>query len=45
MSSKKAMKQAQRQAFAKHKSNIASSKLYSKKKIFLNKVNKKNKKN
>ncbi|MDA8537481.1 hypothetical protein N9K55_02085 [Candidatus Pelagibacter bacterium] len=45
MSSKRAMKQAQKQAFAKHKSNIINSKFASKKANFLNKVNKKNKKN
>jgi hypothetical protein len=44
MSSKKAMKQAQKQAFAKHKSNITNSKFISKKIILLNKSNKKNKK-
>jgi hypothetical protein len=43
MSSKKAMKLAQKQAFAKHRSNITNSK-FSSKKIILNKVNKKNKK-
>jgi hypothetical protein len=42
MSSKKAMKQAQKQAFAKHRSNITNSKLNTKKLKFLNKTNKKN---
>ena len=41
MSSKKAMKQAQKQAFAKHRSNIVNIKLNSKKKNFNNKNNKK----
>ena len=45
MSSKKAMKQAQKQAFAKHRSNITNSGLEKKKLNFLQKVNKKNKKN
>ena len=40
MSSKKAMKQAQKQSYAKHKSNITNSRFYIKKKI-LPKVNKK----
>ncbi len=40
MSSKKAMKQAQKQAFAKHRSNIISNKFELKKKI-LTKSNKK----
>tara|TARA_Y100000389_G_C17140841_1_gene354856 strand:+ start:495 stop:620 length:126 start_codon:yes stop_codon:yes gene_type:complete len=40
MSSKKAMKQAQKQAFAKHRSNISSSKYVSNKKKFLKKKNK-----
>ena len=44
MSSKKAMKQAQKQAFAKHRSNITNSKLNTKKLNFLNKTNKKNNK-
>jgi hypothetical protein len=43
MSSKKAMKQAQKQAFAKHRSNITSSKFNIKKTKFSNKNNKKNK--
>ena len=45
MSSKKAMKLAQKQAFAKHKSNITNSRFASKKVNLLSKVNKKNKKN
>jgi len=40
MSSKKAMKQAQKQAFAKHRSNISSIKLNAKKKNFNNKAKK-----
>ena len=40
MSSKKAMKQAQKQAFAKHRSNIVNKKFELKKK-FLTKNNKK----
>ena len=41
MSSKKAMKQAQKQAFAKHRSNITNSRFDSnKKKTFKNKKNK-----
>ncbi|MDA9085081.1 hypothetical protein N9J95_02630 [Candidatus Pelagibacter sp.] len=44
MSSKKAMKQAQKQAFAKHRSNITNSKFNSKKITFFSKINKKNKK-
>ena len=35
MSSKKAMKQAQKQAFAKHRSNITNAKINKKKKILL----------
>ena len=35
MSSKKAMKQAQKQAFAKHRSNITNNRFNQKKKIFL----------
>ena len=35
MSSKRAMKQAQKQAFAKHRSNISNNRLGSKKKIFI----------
>ena len=42
MSSKKAMKLAQKQAFAKHRSNITYSKLGSKKINFINKSNKVN---
>ena len=44
MSSKRAMRQAQKQAFAKHRSNITNS-LYERKKKFLlkNKVKKQNK--
>ena len=45
MSSKKAMKLAQKQAFAKHRSNITNNKIFSKKNNFLTKVSKKNKKN
>ena len=44
MSSKKAMKLAQKQAFAKHRSNITNTRFGSKKLDILNKVNKKNKK-
>ncbi len=40
MSSKRAMRQAQKQALAKHRSNITNSRLNLKKK---NKINKKNK--
>ena len=40
MSSKKAMKQAQKQAYAKHRSSITNSRFYTKKKI-LPKINKK----
>ena len=44
MSSKKAMKLAQKQAFAKHRSNITNSRFNNIKKIkFSNKNNKKNK--
>tara|TARA_B100001750_G_scaffold208504_1_gene187499 strand:+ start:88 stop:213 length:126 start_codon:yes stop_codon:yes gene_type:complete len=35
MSSKRAMKQAQKQAYAKHRSNISNSRLGSKKRNFL----------
>ena len=35
MSSKRAMKQAQKQAYAKHRSNITNSRLATKKKIYL----------
>ena len=41
MSSKRAMKQAQKQAYAKHRSNITNSRFGLKKKFFV----KKNKKN
>ena len=34
MSSKRAMKQAQKQAYAKHRSNITNNRFNSKKKIF-----------
>jgi len=44
MSSKKAMKLAQKQAFAKHRSNITNSRFGSKKITFSGKINKKNKK-
>ena len=44
MSSKKAMKQAQKQAYAKHRSNITNNRLELKKK-FLNENNEKKKKN
>ncbi|MDC0436720.1 hypothetical protein OAL81_04150 [Candidatus Pelagibacter sp.] len=44
MSSKKAMKLAQKQAFAKHRSNVTNSRFASKKINFSNKINKKNKK-
>ena len=40
MSSKKAMKLAQKQAFAKHRSNITNTKFGSKKLTFDNKSNK-----
>ena len=41
MSSKRAMKQAQKQAFAKHRSNISNSKnIFNKKKIFKKNKNK-----
>jgi len=42
MSSKKAMKQAQKQAFAKHRSNIVNTKFILKKKNFKNKKVKNN---
>ena len=42
MSSKKAMKLAQKQAFAKHRSNITNTKFNTKKIKFSNKVVKKN---
>ena len=44
MSSKKAMKLAQKQAYAKHRSNITNSRFGSKKINFTNKVSKKSKK-
>tara|TARA_B110000116_G_C16422956_1_gene397000 strand:+ start:225 stop:362 length:138 start_codon:yes stop_codon:yes gene_type:complete len=44
MSSKKAMKLAQKQAFAKHRSNIVNSRFGSKKTNSSSKINKKNKK-
>ena len=44
MSSKKAMKLAQKQAYAKHRSNVTNSSFNSKKLNFSNKINKKNKK-
>jgi hypothetical protein len=40
MSSKKAMKLAQKQAFAKHRSNITNTKFGLKKTNFVNKLNK-----
>ena len=43
MSSKKAMKLAQKQAFAKHRSNITNRRFNTKKIKFSNKINKKNK--
>ena len=44
MSSKKAMKQAQKQFYAKHRSNITNNKFEFKKKVLIqNKVEKKNK--
>ena len=45
MSSKKAMKLAQKHAFAKHRSNITNTKFGSKKLNFTNKFNKANTKN
>ncbi|MEK9690486.1 MAG: hypothetical protein VW204_02265 [Pelagibacteraceae bacterium] len=42
MSSKKAMKQAQKQAFAKHRSNISNNKFNYKKKTFSNTKKNKN---
>ena len=44
MSSKRAMRQAQKQAYAKHRSNIINNRFELKKK-FLNKNNEKKKKN
>ena len=44
MSSKKAMKQAQKQSYAQHRSNITNNKFEFKKKVLIqNKVEKKNK--
>ena len=40
MSSKKAMRQAQKQAFAKHRSNITNNRFILKKKNLINKKNK-----
>ena len=40
MSSKRAMRQAQKQAFAKHRSNITNNKFNLKKKNIINKKNK-----
>ena len=40
MSSKKAMKLAQKQSFAKHRSNITNTKFGSKKLNFINNINK-----
>ena len=40
MSSKKAMKLAQKQAFSKHRSNITNTKFGAKKFNFINKINK-----
>ena len=45
MSSKKAMKSAQKKAFAKHRSNISNTKFGSKKINFVNKPYKSNKTN
>ena len=45
MSSKKAMKLAQKQAFAKHRSNITNTKFGSKKLNLINKHNKVNSEN
>ena len=42
MSSKRAMRQAQKQAYAKHRSNITNSKFDLKKKQLVNKKTKKN---
>ena len=44
MSSKKAMKQAQKQAFARHRSNITNSKFNTKKIMLSSKINNQNKK-
>ena len=40
MSSKRAMKQAQKQAYAKHRSNITNSKFVNKKNLFISKKRK-----
>ena len=40
MSSKRAMRQAQKQAFAKHRSNVTNSRFNLKKKNIINKKNK-----
>tara|TARA_B100000989_G_scaffold238854_1_gene185720 strand:- start:10 stop:147 length:138 start_codon:yes stop_codon:yes gene_type:complete len=40
MSSKKAMRQAQKQSFAKHRSNITNNRFNLKKKYLINKKNK-----
>ena len=45
MSSKKAMRQAQKQAYAKHRSNITNSRFESKKKILIKDNEKKKNKN
>ena len=45
MSSKKALKLAQKQAFAKHRSNITNNRTGTKKLNFIQKINKINKKN
>jgi len=45
MSSKRAMRQAQKQAYAKHRSNIANSKFEVKKKSLLKKKEEKQNKN
>ena len=44
MSSKKAMKQAQKQAYARHRSNIVNNRLNSKKLKMMTKITKNNKK-
>jgi hypothetical protein len=45
MSSKKSMKLAHKHAYARNRSNITNSKFSTKKTTFLNKLDKKNKKN
>ena len=45
MSSKKAMKQAQKQSYAKHRSNITNSRLELKKKFIIKKKEEKKNKN